>query len=461
MMTLKELRQRILKGDFSILLPFLGRDKKAVHPAEVAKIFISLPASAAVKAFESLPSEKQVSVFPYLDMSQQKQIIRNLSSLQASAILNALTSDDRIIFFSSLRGIERSKFIDYLNDKNKKDTHDLLGYPEKSIARLINTEFVAITKDMTIMEAIQHLQKNHKDTEAANVIYVVDDEGKLVDDIPVRRFVLNDLNKKVEDILDGFCISLKLDDNKDDAVAKFKEYDRLVLPVINDDNVLIGVLTIDDVMDVQEQKDTSDIQKFGGLESLDYPYVNTPFFSLIRKRAGWLIILFLSEMLTATAMGYFDTEISKAVVLAIFVPLIISSGGNSGSQAATLVIRAMALKEIGLKDWWYVMRREILSGLFLGLILGTIGFLRISLWQNLHWYNYGEHWVKIAITIFFSLIGIIMWGTLSGSMVPIILKKFKLDPATSSAPFVATLVDVTGLVIYFSIAAILLKGTLL
>jgi magnesium transporter len=305
------------------------------------------------------------------------------------------------------------------------------------------------------------MRKHHKDTEAANDIYVVDDEGKLIDDVPVRRLILNEPQKKIEEILDGFCPSLNMTDTKEQAVIMFKEYDRVVLPVINDDKILMGVLTVDDVLDVVEARDTKEIQKFGGLESLDYPYVKTPFFSLIRKRAGWLIILFLSEMLTATAMGYFDAEISKAVVLALFVPLIISSGGNSGSQAATLIIRALALKELNLKDWWYVMRREVLCGLTLGLILGAIGFLRISLWENFHWFEYGPHWLLIATTIFFSLIGIVMWGTLSGSMVPIVLKMFKLDPAASSAPFVATLVDVTGLVIYFSIAAIILKGTLL
>jgi len=233
------------------------------------------------------------------------------------------------------------------------------------------------------------------------------------------------------------------------------------LPVTNTDNLLLGVVTVDDVLDVAEQTDTAAIQKFGGLEELDYPYVKTPFFSLMRKRAGWLIVLFLGEMLTATAMGYFDKEISKAVVLALFVPLIISSGGNSGSQAATLIIRAMSLKELTIKDWWYVMRREILSGLLLGIMLGAIGLFRITIWQNLHWFDYGPHWLLVAITIFFSLIGIVMWGTLSGSMIPIVLKRFKIDPATSSAPLVATLVDVTGLVIYFTIAASILKGTLL
>jgi magnesium transporter len=223
----------------------------------------------------------------------------------------------------------------------------------------------------------------------------------------------------------------------------------------------MGVVTIDDVLDAEEQRNTRQMQRFGGMESLDYPYVKTPFFSLIKKRAGWLIILFVGEMLTATAMGYFDTEISKAVVLALFVPLIISSGGNSGSQAATLIIRAMAVKELSIRDWWYVMRREIFSGLTLGIILGAIGFIRITLWQQFHWFDYTVHWQLVAFTIFLSLIGIVMWGTLSGSMIPIILKRLKLDPAASSAPFVATLVDVTGLIIYFTIAAIVLKGTLL
>jgi magnesium transporter len=378
-----------------------------------------------------------------------------------SSILNDLSSDDRIAFYSSLKGMERSVHLELLNEKNRDAVHTILGYPENSVARLINTDFATIEKEITIEKAIEHLRKNHKDTEAANVIYVVDKEGKLIDDIPVRRFILNDPHKKVADILDGFCVTLKMTDSKEDAVAKFKEYDRIVLPVTNADNILLGVLTVDDVLDAAEQRDTKEIQNFGGVEGLDYPYVKTSFFSLIKKRATWLIVLFVGEMLTATAMGYFDAEISKAVVLALFVPLIISSGGNSGSQAATLIIRAMALKELTIKNWWFVMRREILSGLTLGFILGTIGFVRIAIWQNLHLYNYGIHWFLLALTIFFSLIGIVMWGTLSGSMIPILLKRFKLDPATSSAPLVATLVDVTGLVIYFTIAALLLKGTLL
>ena len=449
-----------MKGDFSSLLGFSNSNKN-VHPAEVAKMLGAVPTESALDGFRSLPTATQTKVFPHLDTLLQKRIIKTLAKTRASFILNELSSDDRITFYSSLKGIERSTYLELLNGKNRDAVHDILGYPENSVARLINTDFATIDTEITIEQANEHLRKNHKDTEAANVIYVVDKAGKLIDDIPVRRFILNEPNKKVADILDGFCVSLKMTDTKEDAVAKFKEYDRTVLPVINNDNTLLGVLTVDDVLDAAEQRDTKEIQKFGGVEGLDYPYVKTGFFSLIRKRATWLIVLFIGEMFTATAMGYFDAEISKAVVLALFVPLIISSGGNSGSQAATLIIRAMALKELTLKDWWFVMRREILSGLTLGFILGVIGFTRIAVWQELHLYNYGVHWFLLALTIFFSLIGIVMWGTLSGSMIPIVLKKFKVDPATSSAPLVATLVDVTGLVIYFSIAALLLKGTLL
>ncbi len=456
-MTLKEIKNKLLKGDFTGLIG-LSKDKHHVHPSEVAKIFTTLPAETAISAFEAIPITTQPDVFPYIDPKLQRKIIREIPRERAAAILNELSSDDRLAFYTSLKGMQLSYFLDFLNETNKKTTHDLLGYPDRSVARLINTDFATITRDMTIAEANAHLRQFHKDTEAANVIYVVDKDGKLIDDIPVRRFVLNDPSLKVEEILDGYCPSLKMDESKEDAVAKFKEMDRTVLPVTSADRVLLGVITIDDVMDVVEQKDTATIQKFGGVEELDYPYVKTPFFSLVRKRAGWLIILFLSEMLTATAMGRFQDEISKYVALTIFIPLVISSGGNSGSQAATLIIRAMSLKELALRDWWYVMRREILSGLLLGTVLGTIGFIRIAIWQQFHWGKYGDHWLLLAITVFFSLIGIIMWGTLSGSMIPMILKKCKLDPATSSAPFVATLVDVTGLVIYFSIAAVMLLG---
>lgn len=448
-----------MSGDIASLL-HISSDSN-IHPSEIAKLFNELPLDSAIHAFQSFPSKKQVIVFSYLDILLQKKILRGLSKEKATYILNKLSSDDRVTLINSYRGVERSHILELLEDKNKKATHDILGYPKESVARLVNTEFASIGEDMTIEKANEHLRNNNTDSEAANVIYVVDTAGKLVDDIPVRRLVLNAPQKNISEIMDGYCVKLDIDDTVDEAITKFREYDRTVLPVTNNDNLLLGVVTIDDVMDVQEQRDTKEMQRFGGVESLEYPYVQTSFLSLVKKRAGWLIILFLGEMFTATAMGHFQHEIEKAVVLSLFIPLIISSGGNCGSQAATLIIRAMAVKELSIRDWWYVMRREILSGLTLGILLGIIGFLRITAWQNFHLWDYGQHWMLLAITIFFSLIGIVLWGTLSGSMIPMILKKCNQDPATSSAPFVATLVDVTGLIIYFSIAAIILKGTLL
>jgi magnesium transporter len=305
------------------------------------------------------------------------------------------------------------------------------------------------------------VREHGRDSETLTMVYVVDNDGVLIDDIRMRLFLLSPVTNLVSDLMDERFVALKATDSWEDAVAVFRRADLPALPVTDSDGILIGIVTSDDILDVAEAEATEDIQKFGGLEALDLPYVKTSLAQLVKKRASWLVILFVGEMLTASAMGYFDDEIAKAVVLALFVPLIISSGGNSGSQAATLIIRAMALKELTLKDWWYVMRREIASGLLLGTILGAIGFIRIAVWQELGLFNYTEHWPKVGLTIFLSLIGIVMWGTLSGSMIPFILKRFRLDPATSSAPFVATLVDVTGLVIYFSIAAIILRGTLL
>ena len=456
---LKDITKKLLKGDIRSL--FESGGKNHLHPVEVAQVLNNLPADSVTPAFVSFTYEGQVDIFPYLDLLVQKKLIESLPKENAARLLNAVSLDDRVSFFSGIPHLEMGDFLDFLDEKHKKETLDILGFPKQSVARLINTGYATLKKEMTIAEANEYLSQHQPDTDTANVIYVVDERGKLIDDIPVRRLVLNDPRKKIEEIMDHSCVQLNINDSKEDAIEKFKEYDRVVLPVTNEENVLMGVVTIDDVLDEEELRNTREMQKFGGMESLEYPYVKTTFFSLVKKRAGWLIILFVGEMLTATAMGYFDQEISKAVVLALFVPLIISSGGNSGSQAATLIIRAMAVKELSIKDWWYVMRREFLSGLTLGLILGSIGFLRITVWQYLHWYNYGPQWFLIALTIFFSLIGIVMWGTLSGSMIPMVLKTSNWDPAASSAPFVATLVDVTGLIIYFTIAAILLKGTLL
>lgn len=454
-MLVQDLREKILEGDLSELL---HHSKDEDYPAEVAKLLGTLPQDYGINTFLALPDSVQIKIFSFLDHVLQFGIIEELPRPKVSNILNNLESNDRIAFFDTLDGIEVTEYLNLLNDKNRLATYDLLGYPENSVARLINTNFTTVRKEWTIGQAVEHLRRFYTDTPAANVIFVVDNTGKLVDDIPIRRLVLNEQGKTIEDIMDGFYVKLDIQDSIEDAIQKFKEYDRVALPVTNSNNVVMGVVTIDDVIDEAEEKDTKEMQQFGGLESLDLPYVKTGFITLIQKRAGWLIVLFLSEMLTATAMQHFAVELDRALVLTMFLPLIISSGGNSGSQAATLIIRAMALKELSPRDWWYVMRREIFSGLTLGIILGTIGFIRIAIWQKIGWFDYGHqfHWWMVALTVSFSLVGIVMWGTLSGSMIPIILKKFKLDPATSSAPFVATLVDVTGIIIYFIVAAMVL-----
>ena len=289
----------------------------------------------------------------------------------------------------------------------------------------------------------------------------MNEKNILIDDITIGSLLLADEDQLISELSDDHFVAITTTTSKEDAVPYFEKYDRSALPIITENGVLVGIVTIDDILDQIESQNTEDIQKFGGLDALDMPYTQTSIFEMVKKRGFWLIVLFFSEMLTASAMGYFEDEIQKAVVLALFVPLIISSGGNTGSQAATLIIRAMALQEIGVKDWWYVMKKEIFTGIFLGSILGIIGFMRIAFWQKVGLFDYGEHWAFVGLSIGISLMLIVLWGTISGSMVPFVLKKLKLDPATSSAPFVATLVDVTGLIIYFSVAGLFLTGKLL
>jgi magnesium transporter len=289
---------------------------------------------------------------------------------------------------------------------------------------------------------------------------VVDEAGHLIDDIRVRRFLLSPLDRPVRALLDGSYTWLSPADDREKALALFRKFDRVALPVVDGDKKIIGIVTVDDMLDVAEAEATEDIQKLGGSEALDEPYTTIALTRMVKKRASWLVVLFLGEMLTATAMSYFEDEIAKAVVLALFVPLVISSGGNAGSQAATLVIRALALGEFRLRDWWKVMRRELAAGAMLGAILGVIGFLRIAVW-SLFSDLYGPHWPLVASTVGAALVGIVLWGSLMGSMLPLVLKRCGLDPATSSAPFVATLVDVTGLIIYFTVAFVIMRGTLL
>ncbi|HEV8486913.1 MAG TPA: magnesium transporter, partial [Blastocatellia bacterium] len=375
-------------------------------------------------------------------------------------ILNDMSDDDRTLLLDELPAAATKQMLELLTPQERSIASSLLGYPAGSIGRLMTPHYIAVAKDWSVQQVFDYIREHGQDSETLTMIYVVDDQGALIDDILIRTFLLAPLNAHVFDLMDYRFVALKATDDQERAVAIFKEQDRKALPVTDTAGVLIGIVTIDDVLNVAEQVATREIQKIGGSEALDEPYITIALRHMVRKRASWLVVLFLGEMLTATAMGFFEKEIERAVVLALFVPLIISSGGNSGSQASTLVIRALALGEIRLSDWWRVARREIASGLALGAILGTIGFLRISVW-SLFSNIYGVHWFLVALTVGVALVGIVLWGTVSGSMLPFLLRRLGFDPATSSAPFVATLVDVTGLVIYFSVAMLILRGTLL
>jgi magnesium transporter len=352
------------------------------------------------------------------------------------------------------------QLIKLLTPDERRVAQALLGYPEGSIGRLMTPDFIAVHDDWTVKEVLDHVREFGRDSETLNVIYVVDERGKLIDDLRMREFLLRPFEAKVSDFRDRLFVALKVNDSQEEALNAFRKYDRAALPVVDSRDVLVGIVTSDDMLDVAEEEATEDIQKFGGMEALDEPYMRISLLRMVRKRAGWLIILFLGEMLTASAMGYYEGEIAKAVVLALFLPLIISSGGNSGSQASTLIIRAMALGEVTLRDWFRVMRKEIMAGLLLGAVLGAIGFMRVAVWSQFS-SIYGPHWMLVAITVGLALVGVVLWGSISGSMLPFILRRVGADPATSSAPFVATLVDVTGLIIYFSIALLIMRGAML
>jgi magnesium transporter len=430
------------------------------HASDVATLLTELTIEDQVVVFRVLPRKDAAAVFEYLSLDAKEALLKAMAQEDVAALLNNMAPDDRTLFLEELPAAVTRQLLALLTPAERSVALTLLGYPERSVGRLMTPHYVAVREHWMVREVLDYVRSHGQDSETLNVIYVVDEQGALIDDIRIREFLLAPLDRQVTDLMDRRFVALKASEDQEAAVAVFRQYDRTALPVTDTTGMLIGIVTIDDVLDVAEATATRDIQRIGGSEALDEPYISIGFGRMIRKRAGWLTALFLGEMLTATAMGVFEAEISKAVVLALFVPLIISSGGNSGSQAATLVIRALALGEVGVRDWWRVMRREIFAGLALGGILGSIGFLRISLWSAFS-DIYGAHWLLVAITVSVSLVGVVLWGTLSGSLLPFLLKRLGFDPATSSAPFVATLVDVTGLVIYFSVGLVVLRGTLL
>jgi len=414
-----------------------------------------------VQIISLLSIHRASSVFKIIELATQKRIIKNLPAIKTTELLNDLPADDRVAFLEELPTSIVRDLIKTLDPEERMVTLELLGYPENSMGRIMTPDYVYVYEENTVLEVFDTIRKHAKSSETIDVLYVINDNDELLDDIRIRDFILAKPETKVKEIMDGRFIALHVNDDQEIAAEVFKMNNRVALPVTDDKNILLGIVTIDDILWVAEEEFSEDIQKIGGTEALDQPYLDMPFWKLIGKRAPWLVILFAGELLTASAMSFFEDEMKKVLVLNMLVPLIISSGGNTGSQASTLIIQAMAKAEITIADWLTILKRELKSGIILGGILGIVGFLRTYMWSYVEPHLYGTHTFLLALVTGISVLGVVLWGTLAGSMLPIFLKRMKFDPATSSAPFVATLVDVTGIIIYFSVAYLFLSGVLL
>lgn len=444
------------KEDKHLLKEFLDEQ----NISDVVELVNEFPQHEAT-IVDNMTVHRAVSVFKILDINQQKDIIKELPARKTAKILNELPPDDRTDFLEELPKAAIRDLIKLLDPEERKITLSLLGYPEDSVGRLMTPDYVYVYPQYTVAQVLETIRKYGKNSETIDVIYIIDDHGGLVDDIRIRDLLLAKPNDIISDIIDGRFVALNVYDDQEHASQVFKMNNRTAIPVVDDNDVLLGIVTIDDILWVTNEEFSEDMQKMGGTEALNEPYLDISIFKLFKKRITWLVVLFFGEMFTATAMGYFQDELAKVLVLASFIPLILSTGGNTGSQSSTLIIQAMSVGEITVVDWWKILKRELVSGLLLGVLLGIIGFFRVAVWHTISPGFYGAHWMLIAVTIGFTIVGVVVWGTITGSMLPIVLKRLGADPAVSSAPFVATLVDVTAILIYFSLAYLFLQGTLL
>lgn len=436
-------------GQITQLRDFLDN----LNISDVEDLIDELPEYDAL-LIDTLSLNRAINVFRILDVPTQERVIKKLSGQKISEIINGLPPDDRTSFFGELKDQELlHRLISLLSPADRKEVQTLLSYPEDSIGRLMTPDFLAISKDYTVGETLAYIRQHGKASETIDVIYVLDEKGILIDDLRIRELLISDPQTKISELMDDRLIYLNAMDPAEEGIKIFKMNNRVALPVIDSQGILLGIVTIDDILWVADEEYSEDMQRMGGTSALEEPYLDLPVYKLIWKRAGWLIVLFIGELLTASVMQYYEDQLAQVIVLALFLPLMISSGGNSGSQASTLVIQAMATGEVKLKDWWRVFRRELISGFSLGCILGIIGLFRIFIWHMIFPNLYGDNWILVGSTVSLALVGIVMWGSLIGSMLPFILRRLGADPATSSAPFVATIVDVTGLMIYLTIAS--------
>lgn len=451
-----ELEELIREKRWGVLREALSQ----FHPSDTAEILVDLPEADDVALFRILPRELAGKVFAYLPQANQEELVQSLTNEQMRMLLAEMSPDDQARVLEELPPEVTRLLLASLSPDELKAARDLLGYPEDTAGRFMTPEYVAIPGEFNAREALDHVRKTGRRKETLNVLYVVDERGKLIRDLRLGSLVMADPDAKVRDIQEGPLVALPATTDVEEVLRAFEKYDRIALPVTDADGHMLGIITIDDVLDVAREEATEDIQKIGGTEALDAPYLDVGYLQMLRKRGGWLSILFVGEVFTASAMTVFEDKLKAAAALGLFIPLIISSGGNSGSQAATLVIRALALDEVELGEWWRVLYRELGTSLTLGVWLGILGAARILLWHHFGWYDFGEHYLRMASVIGFTVLGVVVFGAVTGSMLPLLLQRVGLDPATSSAPFIATLVDVTGIIIYFSIAIVLLRGVL-
>ena len=436
-------------------------EEEQLNPADLRTIWRILTPDERVEAFHLLARDDAEEFFLGLSAADLASLMRALPRNERRSWMRLLAPDDAADLVQEVPDDEREGLLSLLDDPTRKEVTALLAYKQDAAGGLMNPRYARLRPDMTVDEAIGYLRRQARtNLETLSYLYVIDDQQRLLGVVSFRELFASPPERTVREVMRTDLVTVRDDQDQEEVSKVLTENDLVAIPVLDADGHMKGIVTFDDIVRVVEQEATEDIQKLAGLEALDEPYLDIAFSRMFRRRAGWLSALFLGEMLTASAMAYFEDEIAKAVVLALFVPLIISSGGNSGSQASTLVVRAMLLGEVRLADWWRVVRRELASGLALGSVLGVIGFLRIVIWQAVS-PLYGEHYLLVAVTVFMSLIGVVTFGTMAGSLLPFVLRRLGFDPASASAPFVATLVDVTGLVIYFTVASVILAGALL
>ncbi|HUP88945.1 MAG TPA: magnesium transporter [Longimicrobiales bacterium] len=431
---------------------------------ELREAWALLPHDDRAEGFRLLAAADAEEFFLDLAASDQYDLLTALAHAERRLWLRLLAPDDAADLIQQAEEEDRAGLLVLLDDMTRREVTALLAYEEDEAGGLMSSRFARLRPEMTVDEAIAYLRRQATggiDVETFYYVYVLDSAQKLLGILSFRELVSSLGNRIVRDVMGTDFVTVPEELDQEEVARMFADYDLVALPVVSDDGRMVGIVTVDDIVDVVQEEATEDVQKYGGMEALDEPYMRTPFFELIKKRGGWLSLLAVGEMLTATAMGHFESSMAKVTALGIFVPLIISSGGNSGSQASTLVIRAMTMGEVRLRDWWRVARREVMAGLVLGLILGLLGFIRIVTWEILELGRHHDHYMLIAISVGVSLVGVVLFGTLAGSMLPFALRALKFDPASASAPLVATLVDVTGLVIYFVVASIVLSGVLL